>query len=311
LTTPSVPDPVAAQNPSEPLDWGLAFRVLDDLLKSNGGVVSSTMLRRELERNHGIADARPLLVELTFFDPDSARERGIPEPGFRFHHLGRSFYSEEKYADEAKKLQQATIKEAEDASDAVSETEPEEVPVSRTNRQEEARLVTYVKRGLEEIYSSDLNADEKTFVFDVHSLRKGSSFENVDLIAVHWLPHNMCELISVEVKLEFNPQVVQQALNYTRFSHRAWIAVPVETDSHVELRERDPGLFEYAIARGLGVLACRRRRGKSYDVFPVHWPQRNTLDLLDQEEFVERYRDEFEEAGVTESRGKLRVPRLR
>jgi hypothetical protein len=45
------------------------------------------------------------------------------------------------------------------------------------------------------------------------------------------------------VKLEFSAQVVQQALSYTRFSHRVWVAVPVDTDSHSELRERNPALF--------------------------------------------------------------------
>jgi hypothetical protein len=311
MSTTDIPQPSSEQTPSENLDWALGFRVLGELLKENDGFVSSTALRRELEQNHHVEDARPLVIALKFFDPESSRERGIPAPDFKFRHLERSFYSEERYREERKRLEEDTTKEAEDASDKASEAEPEEPQVSRTYRQEEARLVAYVKRALEEIYSSDLNSEEKDYVFDVHSLRKGSSFENVDLIAVHWLPHDMCELVSVEVKLDFNPQVVQQALNYCRFSHRAWVAVPVDTDSYVELREKNPTLFEYAISRGLGLLACRRRRGKSYEVFPVHWPARNTPDVLDKEEFVERYRDEFEEAGIAEPRTKKRPPRLR
>jgi hypothetical protein len=311
MSSTNTPDPAVEAGLPEAYDWPLVFGVLDNLLKSNEGCVSSTELRRELERNHGIEDARPLVVELKFFDPESSNERGIPAPGFKFRHLGRSFYSEERYTEELKNLQAATKKEAEDASDAAPAAEPEEPTVSRTNRQDEARLVAYVKSALEEIYSSDLNSEEKTFVFDVHSLRKGSSFENVDLIAVHWRPHDLCELITVEVKLEFSPQVVQQALNYTRFSHRAWVAVPVETDSYVELRERNPTLFEYAISRGLGVLACRRRKGRSYEVFSIHWPLQNTPDALDKEEFVERYRNEFEEAGIIEPKEKRRLPRLR
>jgi hypothetical protein len=79
----------------------------------------------------------------------------------------------------------------------------------------------------------------------------------------------------------------------------------------VELRERNPALFEYAISRGLGVLACRRRKGRSYEVFPVHWPLQNTPDALDKEEFIERYREEFEEAGIIEGKDKKRFPRLR
>jgi len=142
----------------------------------------------------------------------------------------------------------------------------------------------------EDLYASDSISADTNFVFDVHSHRKGSSFENTDLIAIHWRSREVYELITVEVKLEFSAQVVQQALSYTRFSHRAWVAVPVETDSHWELRERNPTLFEYAISRGLGILACRRRKGRRYEVFAVHWPLRHTLDPLEADEFLERYR---------------------
>jgi hypothetical protein len=292
-------------------DWALAFRVLEQLLGANDGVVSSTELRRELERNHGVPDARPIVIELRFFDPESGHERGIPTPNFKFFHLGRSFYSEAQYSKELKQQQETATKEAEDATDDASTIEEEEPSVSRTNRQEEARLVTYVKSALEDLYFSESNADEKDFVFDVHSHRKGSSFENTDLIAIHWRSDKVYDLIAVEVKLEFSAQVVQQALSYTRFSHRAWVAVPVETDSHWELREKNPTLFEYAISRGLGILACRRRKGRRYEVFPVHWPLRHGLDPLEADEFLERYREEFEEGGVLEPKGKRRPPQLR
>ena len=89
------------------------------------------------------------------------------------------------------------------------------------------------------------------------------------------------------------------------------MAVPVETDSHWELRERNPTLFEYAISRGLGILACRRRKGRRYEVFPVHWPLRHNLDPLEVDEFLERYREEFEDGGVLEPKDKRRPPRLR
>jgi hypothetical protein len=141
----------------------------------------------------------------------------------------------------------------------------------------------------------------------VHSERRGSGFENVDVIAVHWRHCEIVEIITVEVKLEFNPPVVQQALNYTRFCHRAWIAVPVETDSNaaaLELRERNANLFEYSIAKGLGILACRRRQGRSYEVFPVHWPLRFEPEKLEREECIERYRSFFEQAGIVEAKRK-------
>jgi hypothetical protein len=291
-------------------DLELAFRVLGEQLSSHDGCISTVALGREL-RKQGIADARPLVVALQFFDPESSRERGIPEPNFRFGHLGRSFYSKERYDQELKDQEQATAEEAEDASREASAAAPEEFTIPRANRQEEARLVTYVKSALEELYASDVGPEDTDFVFDVHSARKGSSFENVDLIAVHWRSRNFCDLITVEVKLEFSAQVVQQALNYTRFSHRAWVAVLVETDLRTELPQRYPALFDYAISRGLGVLACRRRQGRSYEVLPIHWPLRNQPDPLREEEFISRYREQFEQAEAVEREQKRPRPRFR
>jgi hypothetical protein len=301
----------AAPQQSGAESWALAFRVLGELLAANDGVVSSMALRRELEGNHSIPNARDLVIELKFFDPEASVERGIPAPSFKFHHLGRSFYSEQKYAEELQKQQELATKQADVASNEVSVVEPDEPSASRTNRQEEARLVTYVKGALEDLYSSEANSEENSYVFDVHSHRKGSTFENTDLIAVHWRSERVCDLVTVEVKLEFISQVVQQALSYTRFSHRVWLAVPVDTDSHSELREKNPALFEYAISQGLGILACRKRKGRSYEVFPIHWPLRNSVDPLEEEEFLERYRPEFEAAGVVEPKGRKRPPRLR
>lgn len=274
----AAPAPLPATGSSDTYDWSLAFQVLGDLLSANDGVVSSTELRRELERKLCVSDARPVVVELKFFDPESSLERGITAPSFKFFHLGRSFYTEAEYNKELKNQQEAATKKADDATDEAAVVEVEEPSVSRTNRQEEARLVTYVKGALEDLYANDSSPADTDFVFDVHSHRKGGSFENTDLIAVHFRSREVFELVAVEVKLEFSAQVVQQALSYTRFSHRAWVAVPVETDSHWELRERNPTLFEYAISRGLGILACRRRKGRRYEVFPVHWPLRHTLD---------------------------------
>jgi hypothetical protein len=235
----------APPEPSSPgtQDWELAFRVLGEQLSSHDGCISTIALRRELERKHGIPDARPLVVELQFFDPESGEERDIPAPGFRFRHRGRSFYSEERYAQELKNQEEATAKEADYASREASTAPQDEIAIPRANRQEEARLVAYVKTALEELYASDVGPEDTDFVFDVHSARKGSSFENVDLIAVHWRSRNFCDLITVEVKLEFSAQVVHQALNYARFSHRAWVAVLVESDSMAELSRRYPALF--------------------------------------------------------------------
>lgn len=83
----------AAPQQSGAESWALAFRVLGELLAANDGVVSSMALRRELEGNHSIPNARDLVIELKFFDPEASVERGIPAPSFKFHHLGRSLNS--------------------------------------------------------------------------------------------------------------------------------------------------------------------------------------------------------------------------
>lgn len=291
-------------------DWELAFRVLGEQLAKHDGCVSAVALRRELEKN-GVASARPLVVDLQFFDAESSHERGIIAPSFEFGYLGRSFYSAEKYAEAQREQEEATDEKAEDASSEASTLPPEEIVVTRANHQEEARLVQYVKEELEKLYASDFGPEDTDFVFDVHSARKGSSFENVDLIGVHWRSRNFCDLITVEVKLDFTAHAIQQALNYTRFSHRAWVAALVESDSMAELPRRYPTLFDYAISRGLGVLACRRRQGRRYEVTPVHWPLRNQPDPMLEEEFIERYREYFETAGVIEPEARRRLPRFR
>jgi hypothetical protein len=110
------------------------------------------------------------------------------------------------------------------------------------------------------------------------------------------------DIVTVEVKLKFTSFLVQQARNYTRFSERVWIALPVDAtsakDASVELRAQDTLLFEHVVASGLGILACHRGRGGAYDVFPVHWPSRQAVDERERELFIERYRPQFEESRV-------------
>jgi hypothetical protein len=200
-------------------EWELGFRVLGEQLSLNDGCISTVAFGREL-RKHGIENPRPLVVALQFFDPESKGDR--PVPNFRFGHLGRSFYSEERYEQALKNLEATTAEEAEDAGREAFTTAPEEIQIKPANRQEEARLVRYVMSALEELYASDMGP-EAPFVFDVHSARKGSRFENVDLIAVHWRSRKFCDLVTVEVKLEFSAHAIHQAVSYTRFSHRSWI----------------------------------------------------------------------------------------
>jgi hypothetical protein len=142
----------------------------------------------------------------------------------------------------------------------------------------ERRLGTYVVSALESIYQSDHAPEDAPYVFDVHNERAGSEFENVDVMAAHWRSQKVVELVAVEVKLEFTARLVQQARNYGRFADRVWIAVPVlaeAADASGALREFDPLLFEHVVDAGLGILACRRRPGRSYEVLPAHWPRRS------------------------------------
>jgi hypothetical protein len=127
----------------------------------------------------------------------------------------------------------------------------------------------------------------------------------VDLIAVHWRSENTVDLVSIEVKLEFSAKAVHQASSYTRFSHRVWVACAVNSEpseAALEIRSKDPGLFDYAVARGIGILACRHAKGRSYEAFPIHWPSWHNPEPVEKDRFVERYRSQFEQAGVAEKK---------
>ena len=116
--------------------------------------------------------------------------------------------------------------------EAIEETEeevPKPVAPTREYRQEEARLCTYVKDALADLYGTDYGPDVE-YVFDVHNERPGSEFENVDVLAVHWRSDQHVEIVAVEAKLAFNARAVHQASNYSRFADRTWIAVPVTAD---------------------------------------------------------------------------------
>ena len=70
-TSGAAPAPDGPGTP-ESYDWALGFKILGDLLAANDGCVSSMELRRELQTNHGIADARPLVIELKFLTRNQA-----------------------------------------------------------------------------------------------------------------------------------------------------------------------------------------------------------------------------------------------
>ena len=275
------------------------IQILGDLLaKAEGGVVSTKILRKELEAKE-ISAPKELIAQLKAYEP-----RGDTASGdSKFRHFGRSFYTKQKYDEEQKKREedaaQAAAAGGNDEDDAASdEAQAGTAPERVERRHEEARLGTYVRPVLEEIYDDDASPDE--YVFDVHSLRGGNGFENVDLLAVHWRSPALIEIVTVEVKLKFTSALVQQARNYTRFSERVWIALRVAAastlDAALELQAHDPLLFEHVVDIGLGILGCHRGpgRGGSYDVFPIHWPRKNSIDPLARAEFVRRYRTQLE-----------------
>lgn len=162
-----------------------------------------------------------------------------------------------------------------------------------------------MREALETIDASDFAPPDKQVAFDVHNFRAGTSYENLDVIAVHWRTEQIIEVIAVEVKLDVSAALVQQACNDQRFAHRAWFAVPVNApaaEAALSLRESDPRLFELVSDVGLGILGCHRRQGRSYAVFPLHWARLGALDRVERSEFVERHRTVFEEAGVVAPR---------
>lgn len=280
-----------------------AVEILESLLRQCDGNVSSIQLGRELEKA-GLKEPREMLRALKFYfdDPEEAR----------WHHHGRSFLSHENYEtlrrEQEEKANQAELESSvyEDVSEGPTAERPK-------RRQEEARLGSYIVSTLENIYQSDCGPSDAPYVFDVHNARGGSHYENVDILSVHWRSDHVVELVTVEVKLEFTSVLVQQAKNYCRFSHRVWIAVPLPgagIDAADRLRAENELLFEHVVDSGLGILACLKRRGRSYEVVPVHWPRRFEPDSLEKQALTERYREEFVRARVVPPAGHSQYPRL-
>jgi hypothetical protein len=257
-----------------------------------------------------------MVIRLRYFDFDAPSDD--LKPTFRWYGHAKSLYSPERY----QKLQRAEEAKASDAErqevvaaqTAAPDDDEETASQNRERpryRQEERRLGAYVATSLESIYQSEHAPDDSEYVFDVHSDRPGTEFENVDLIAVHWRSPKSVELVAIEVKLDFTARLVQQARNYARFADRVWIAVPVLAEAgeaSSALRDFDPQLFEHVVDVGLGILACRRRPGRSYEALPVHWPRRCYPDPVEKELFLERYRRQFEAANVLPPRGGRRYP---
>ena len=290
--------------PSAPEDqFSRAKSILLDLLHQNGGCIGTRTFRKRLEAK-GIIDSGEIIAKLKFYESSEGEQQDM------FHH-GRSFYTAAAFAE----LESHKLSASESTSVVIEEeidSQPE--PRPREHRQEEARLVTYVHNCLNDLYATDYGPDECEYTFDVHNDRPGNEFENVDLIAIDWRTDDVVELVAIEVKLDFSAKLVQQANNYRRFADRVWIALPVESsllDAASVLREIDPLMFEHAVDQGLGILACRRARGRSYEVAPVHWPRKMKVDPVEREYFLDRYRTVFEEGAVLAPSDYQNFPRVR
>lgn len=283
-------------------DLEQAVQILERLLQECDGNASSYQVTKELDKQ-GFNEPREMLKRLKYYfdDPEVAR----------WHHQGRSFYSREKFENRKREQEEkADQAEMESSAYAVQADTTLERP---KRRQEEARLGSYIVAALENIYQSDFGSSDAPYVFDVHNARGGSHYENVDILSVHWRSDSVVELVTVEVKLEFTSLLVQQAKNYCRFSHRVWIAVPLAgaaADAAERLRATNELLFEHVVDSGLGILACLKRVGRSFEVVPVHWPRRFEPDNLEKQALVERYREQFEDARVVPPTGQGQYPRV-
>lgn len=321
LEAESIDGPQAGSEPRLRKDeWMTATEILRQLLGRNDGCVGSVVVGKELGKK-GLEDPRRVVLALKFYDFETSDD-SRPNPGFKWKHHGRSFYTEEAFKRTLTRTESQAESAAEQAAvplesahvDVQDHEDEEPIPVKRSNRKEEARLVTYVVDSLSDLYDSDPRPDNRAISFDVHNERAGTDFENVDAIAIHWRSKEVVDLIAIEAKLQFSAMLVQQANNYRRFADRVWVAIPVQAPvgkAALELRELNARLFDYVISLGIGVLACHKRRGGRYEIFPVQWPGRCFPDPIERHEFIERNYETFEEAGVVEPRNRGMFPRVR
>ncbi len=312
----NVPDDeatVAASMADQVVEMHKAIDLLcHELERSTEGVISSTALARVL-RDNGIEEPQTIINYLKVYDFDYASAKGHTPP-LKWYRSGRSFLTERAFDREREERDLLATK---GVAQSMAPPEAEGNQQNQVRRAEETRIGYYVKEALEDIYSSDICPERKgyQFVFDVHSQRAGSEFENVDLLAVDWRREDLVELITVEVKLDFTPKLIQQAHQYTRFSHRVWIAVAIPQEADLQeaaswLRTENRMLFETTIHYGLGILACRRGRGRCYDVRAVQWPRLQAPDRVEFHGFLDRYRMCFEAANVLRPQGYSMIPPL-
>ena len=127
---------------------------------------------------------------------------------------------------QAKVTAEQNAKEAE-----VKPSKDESAASNKKNRQGEEILGVPVVEKLITLYSEYSYGPDVDMAADVHNHRKGTKFENVIIMHLHWRSNKLVELIAVEAKVEFVTAVVGQASYYRGFAHRVSVAVPVHFDA--------------------------------------------------------------------------------
>lgn len=288
-------DPISVPTPLTAVPDSIKKSPTDILLESleETGSVSSIKLKSKLRENQH-TDVDRIVSDLA-------------DMNNKWKKIDRTFYTAEKAAElETEYAQQEEQVPSEDEeSDSIAE-ESDETPVreKKSRRAREKRLCEqYIQPFLSSLYYTDAVEDGTEVAFCVQNQRPSTQFRNVDLIATNWRDSETVELVTVEAKLEFSAQAVQQAANYSRFSHRVWIAIAVDAGIEVDeivpdLRETNALLFEYVLFLGLGVIACQKAKGQSYKCFAVQWPRKQDPDNFEKQTFLECYRETFEQAGI-------------
>jgi hypothetical protein len=239
-------------------------------------------------------------------------EMRLPIFGASWTTAGKSFQLV-PIGDTARQNESDTPTEVDCAAESETESEIGTIKgkTKKSNKAIEDAMCEDIKDTLEDLYPESQKTHWKTketlpTCFNVGSVRGGNSFEHIDVLAVHWKNEKHYEIVAVEAKQDFTAEAVFQALSYTRFADRVWVAVlippKISDDNHIEwLMDTNLELFEYAIDMGLGILACRRTQGGGngrYNIYIQSYPQLQTPKKACRENFEKRYQEQLLLAGV-------------
>ena len=292
-------------------------RFLAQLLEQNEGRISSDQVLKEgpkiLSLNE--SDFRKMHDQIRKLSPKQ-QEVLRNDLGIDIHYQRRQWLTRERKNLEADQRASAAAAEAEIADTDENADTTQDEPKRSPNKQEEWRMSSYIMDYLSDLYMTSRFVPADTEVaFDVCDQRrkiKGTSkgvWENIDVLAVDWRSDTAVDLVAVEAKLSFTSDAVMQAISYTRFADRVWLAVGCQTDSPLEdLLFENRSLLDFAVGHGLGILCCKMGRGRSYDIIPVSYPRKQNPDEIERDRFKERYSTTLEAAKVLQPGQNRRYP---